>query len=458
MPQNRVIRPSERAGRATTLRGLAWVLVLMAPLLATQVSAQEPPPGAPLSVSDAIAAALKGQPRLKAAESQLEAAQARSRDERLNQVGELATTLLYTPTQKPLRIDFPGLPPNIPPISFDVKQVQTYAAMATYTLPVWTFGALAGQREAARSGERATQCALARARQQTALEAERAFYQAAAAVAGVEVAVQSQEQQRAFLDVAQKRADAGAAARLDVLKAELAVARAEADLVEARNREALARELLVTATNDERFRPAALTPLAPEADVLPDETQAVATAAQQRPDLASRQGQVDAARFAGNALQGARLPALALRAQITQQNAALRDVLRKDSQIYQVGLALNWDVTRALRGASVVAEQRASERGLVHTLHAEGAAVALEVRSALSSAREARERIRIQTHAVAVAEEQARVARLAYAEGVITSVEAQDAERGLTAARVAELAARLDGATARAELRFAMGQ
>ena len=61
-------------------------------------------------------------------------------------------------------------------------------------------------------------------------------------------------------------------------------------------------------------------------------------------------------------------------------------------------------------------------------------------------------------HAVQVAEEQARVARLAYAEGVITSVEAQDAELGLTAARFALLRARLDAATARAELKFAVGE
>jgi outer membrane protein TolC len=79
------------------------------------------------------------------------------------------------------------------------------------------------------------------------------------------------------------------------------------------------------------------------------------------------------------------------------------------------------------------------------------------VRSALLSVREARERIDVEQRALTVAEEQARVARLAYREGLITSVEGQDAELALTAARFALLRARHDGALAEARLTLAMG-
>lgn len=82
----------------------------------------------------------------------------------------------------------------------------------------------------------------------------------------------------------------------------------------------------------------------------------------------------------------------------------------------------------------------------------------MEVRSALFNAKEARERAKVQTSAVAVAEEQARVARLAYREGLITSVELQGAELALTAARFNRLRAHLDAALAQANLKFTLGE
>ena len=60
--------------------------------------------------------------------------------------------------------------------------------------------------------------------------------------------------------------------------------------------------------------------------------------------------------------------------------------------------------------------------------------------------------------ALVTAEEQARVARLAYGEGAISALEARDADLGLTGARFALLRARLDLALAQARLRYAMGE
>jgi outer membrane protein len=436
----------------TRLLAFSLTLSLVGAMAFTQPATSE------LGVDDAVAAALANQPRLKAAASQLDAARARTRETQLKRLGELTTTFLYTPEQKPLKIDFAGFPPYVPPLSFDVKQIQTYSAMANYTLPLWTGGALTAERRAAQSAERSGELSFARAKQQTALEAAQAFYQGAAVVAAVNVSEQNLEQQQAFLRLTEQRAEAGVAARLDQLKAQLAVSRAQSDLIEARHRERLAREALVTLTSDERFRSARLRPLPDGSAVLPEEGPATESARRRRPDLRAIERQIEAQHFAGNALNGARLPALAFRAQLTQQNEALRDMLGSDSQIYSVGFALNWDLTKALRGGAAVAEQRAAESGLRHTLRAAESEAELDVRAALFAAREARERVQVQQQGLLAAEEQARVARLAYGEGVITSVESQDAELGLTAARFALLRARLDAATAAAALKCALGE
>jgi outer membrane protein TolC len=64
----------------------------------------------------------------------------------------------------------------------------------------------------------------------------------------------------------------------------------------------------------------------------------------------------------------------------------------------------------------------------------------------------------VEARALAVAEEQARVSRLAYREGLATASEAQESELALTAARFSLLRARLDLAMARAQLMLAMGE
>lgn len=417
-----------------------------------------PGAGDPLTLQDAVAAALREQPRLKAAEEGLKAAEAKAEGAFLNQVGRFEATYLYTPSQKPLEVRFPGVPPLIPPASFEVKSLQKHSFQATFSQPLWTWGALAKQTSAARTERDATRLGLDRTRQATAFEAAKAFLTAAQAQEAVGVSEQALEQQKAFLKVASSRFEAGAAPKLDVLKAELAVARAESDLLQARNRASLAREALVSATFDARFRDQPLGAYEADGAELPEEAAAVAKALAQRTDLQSLTRQAQAASLGSEAARASGLPALAFRAGLTQQNDDFSKAFTNASQLYQVGLALSWEGFSPLRSRAKAAELKAQSTALRHTLHQAESGVALEVRSALLNAKEARERALVEARAVKVAEEQARVARLAYREGVLTSVEAQEAELALTAARFKRLWAALDAAQAQVALRFALGE
>jgi outer membrane protein, multidrug efflux system len=209
---------------------------------------------------------------------------------------------------------------------------------------------------------------------------------------------------------------------------------------------------------DERFRGAALKAPAVGSEAPPAEEVAVALAQGRRPDLLALIDQADALKLGAKATAAAARPSLALRASITQQNDAARDMFKKQSQIYMAGVAVSWDAFGLLRTPSKVAELKANERAARQTQRAAVEGVALEVRSALLSVREARERVSVEERALTVAEEQARVARLAYREGLITSVEAQDAELALTAARFDLLRARRDGAVADSRLSLALGE
>jgi len=452
------------------------VLALASPVFTLPLGAQAPPAGSPvetsvsgddvtvdgssqpLTVADAVEAALDHQPRLKAAETRTDAAAARTTQAGLSRFGRIGATVLYTPWQKPLIVEFPGIEPYVPPSSFEVKQLQTYALNASATVPVFTWGALSGQRAAARAEEAATRHDVRRTRQQIEFETRRSFYGAMASEAAVGVAEKGLEQQRAFLATAMSRERAGAVARLDVLKAELGVRRAEATLGETRNTARLAREALATVTVDPRFRERPLRYEGPPATPLPDETEAIRAALASRPDLSALGRQAESLRLAAKALEGSALPSVAVRGEITQQNDATADVLRSRSRLYQVGFALGWDAVDAKRSRVRARELRANESGIRELARGTAESVALEVRSALLSAREAGDRLETERRALAVAEEQARVARLAYREGLTTAVEAQDAELALTSTEFALLRATLDLATAHAELRLALGE
>ena len=412
----------------------------------------------PLTLQDAVSAALHEQPRLRAAEEGLKAAEARAEGVALNRLGRFETTYLYTPSQKPLEIVFPGVPPLIPAASFEVKTLQKHSFQATFTQPLWTWGALSKHTAAARQERDATRLGLDRTRQQTAFDAAKAFLTAAQAQGALVVSEQALEQQRAFHKVATSRFQAGAAPKLDLLKAELAVARAESDLLQTRNHAKLAREVLVSVTFDPRFRDLPLAPMKAETGDLPSEDAALSRALSQRTDLQAPQPQARSAELGSQAAQASGLPAVAFRAGVTQQNDELSKAFNKSSQLYQAGLAVTWEGFSPLRSRAKAAELKAQSTALRHGMKALESGVALEVRSALLNLREARERALLEARAVTVAEEQARVARLAYREGVLTSVEAQEAELALSSAKFKQIYAELDAALAHQSLRFAMGE
>jgi outer membrane protein TolC len=191
---------------------------------------------------------------------------------------------------------------------------------------------------------------------------------------------------------------------------------------------------------------------------LPEEAEAVAQALRQRPDLAALGRSAEAFTLGGEAATAASRPALGFRASLTQQNDAAGRMWNGASRLYQAGFALSWEGFSPLRSNARAAELRASATEARHRLRGAEEGVALEVRMALSSAQEARERAEVQRRALAVAEEQVRIARLAYQEGVITSVEAEDAELALTAARFQVARAAMDAALTRAQLAFALGE
>lgn len=411
----------------------------------------------PLTLSDALESARARHPALAAARAARDAAQAGTGLARANQLGRLETSFQWTPVLKNPQIAVPANPPFLPAQSFPLDLTYRQQGSITLDQPLWTWGSLSGRVKAARLQEEEATQALRREGQEVRYQVIQAYLKAREAEAASEVAASTLELERAFLATAQARVREGTAPRLDSLKAELAVSRAGSDLVAQQNGARAAREELVAATEDPRFREGALAPVPPAQGPDRKVEDLVARALADRGDLRSLERRREALGAAADATRSGGRPTLSLVGSVAQQNGAWGPFLQDSSRTYLLGLALRWDALGQRRARYQAAETRMEADQVQAQARALADQATLEVRTAWLQVEDARAQVRLAEAAMAQAEEQARVARISYREGVATAVEAQDAELDLSRARYQQLAADLARDLAEARLEWAAG-
>ncbi|HEX3462760.1 MAG TPA: efflux RND transporter permease subunit [Candidatus Elarobacter sp.] len=250
---------------------------------------------------------------------------------------------------------------------------------------------------------------------------------------------------QAFAEAARKRFAAGDAPRIDVVRADVALARAQGDLAragadDANAADALARETGVAASALGATANAAIPaaqPLAPDA--------AIARATQSRGDVRSAEENVRAAQAGVNAAQRAAIPPVTLTAGYT------RGV---DSGVPIGGPTVGASVAIPL-GGSLGAKVRA-QRALVDVAVAKRDAVtrqvAVEVGAAARNASAAVEAQRASDAALAAARAELDAASLGYRSGASTSLDLSSARSTYAQAQVDALSALYDRLQAQATL------
>jgi outer membrane protein TolC len=227
------------------------------------------------------------------------------------------------------------------------------------------------------------------------------------------------------------RYQAGAIAKVGLLRAEIDRARAEQDLLRARNSRASARIALATLLD----RPVDFEVEDPPAPALPDEPGSLEeVAVAERPDVLAARRSVDAARSGKRALTGGYLPDLAAFGRWTIQNAA--GFTGQEDQ-WAVGVGAQWRILDGgLREAEIreagarVDEAEASAASAVARARQEVRTALLDLESARANAVKAREQRDL-------AAENQRLVDVSFRAGAATAVEQADATAQL---RNAELA------------------
>lgn len=406
----------------------------------------------PLSLDEALASAERHHPSLAASQGARDAGQARFDQARLDRLGRVDASVAWNPNVQNPTFPIPGGP------SLTLPLVGTHTFGVQIDQPLWTWNRLRGRQIAAGREVESLDSRMGRVRQTMRASVRSAYLQVLQCEAAEGVAQEALKQQQAFLGMAQARVRAGSAPRLDVLKAELAVSAAETEAVARRTQVRAARAALVLATGDEALRRQPLAPWTSPTIPLQEEDFHMARALAQRLDLRALDQQIQATALEASAWRSSGLPSLHLVGSLSQQSAPLGGWMGGRSRATHLGVAVRWEGFALPRSRARAAEREAQGREQAAHRRQLQDQVRSEVRNACLGLEDAQAQCALAETALRQAEEQARVARLAYTAGVVTAVEAQDAELALTRARHQKLHAALSRDLAWVALTHAVGE
>lgn len=280
----------------------------------------------------------------------------------------------------------------------------------------------------------------------------RAYYGVYTAREAVRLAEEALRTTESARDLVRRQVDAGLAPPRLSLQAELDVSRARRQLEQARAAREVAERAFANATGLDPAAPVEL----PAPPTLPESVEAAVEAARaRRPDILAAERQHDAARWQQRANWSGWLPTVNGRfTEVYTENTGFSEhdtfwvaAVEAEWLLWDGG----WRVAKAREaGAQARAAELLVER---RVLDAD-----LHVRSAWATLQEAEAALVATEREVALAEENARLARLGFEAGSATFLEVEQAELGLHAARLDGVTARMNRDLAAIDVRVAMGR
>jgi HAE1 family hydrophobic/amphiphilic exporter-1 len=339
---------------------------------------------------------------------------------------------------------------SIPPSSATVD------AQLGVSQPLYTGGQVTAAIRAARVGLASVDDQLKISRQSALLEVSTAYYDILLAREMHSIAVQSRDQKARFLEEAKKRNAAGTATEYDVLVAKVDLENAQPAIVRARNLVVTLRERLRYLLGRGGPQVDVRGELAVEIAPWPDYESELARAVEKRPELSDLRHRIGVSGELVTIARSGDMPRLEARAGAGWKYFRSGDA-GADGKTWAVGLFATWPLFDGMRTRGRVAQAR-SDR---NTLRIEEAqlldAIALQVRDAVNTVRDAGEVVRAIADTVGQAERLLSLAEKGYEYGVKTKLEVDDAQLNLSQAKGTLARSRRDYLIANAALLRAIG-
>jgi hydrophobe/amphiphile efflux-1 (HAE1) family protein len=441
------------ARAAARVTGILFVIGLIGAFLSVaRVFAADPP----LTIDRAVQMAVSRNESLKVNQERLRESQAHVSEAQAAFLPSLNLNFLYTPTQASPLLKIPAgvFGPNEQ--TFRANLTRENVMRFDISQPLYTGGRLSNAYAAQAAGEEASRLDLERSRQALILQVYESFYAALMNEQGVRVNEEGVTIAQKHLELAKARFDAGSAARLDVLRAEVELSNAKAKLIRARSDTDVGYQRLRTVLSLPQGEPLQLAGTLEEIPNVPSAA-VIETALGSRADIRSIGQQREAAQRLVSLANAEMKPIVAFSGNYQYQEDGLSSLLQGSNRSYQFGLnftvpLFNAPTVAARRGAAAAQVKQAE-----HAMNAALDNARLDVASASRELDAAREIVATEQKAVELARESLTIAEVSYENGVITATELNDARLSLLETEWQLMQAKYGQIVAAARTRFAAG-
>jgi outer membrane protein len=390
-------------------------IALLAALLTSPLVSAE-------TLSDAWNAALRSHSLIAAAKERSEAAGRELEGTRAERRPRVDLTTGYTRLDQAPRFAFDGFvsPPLFDGDSFVVASAQV-------SVPIYTGGSLGHGITAAESAADASARAVTAVTQGIKLAVAAAYVDVLRAESALAVADSNVATLTAHTDDTSNRFESGVVPRNDYLAASVALADARQRRLTAANALELARSAYNRLLGRDMSAAVELRPDLGIDALVPSQTSLealLAMAREQRPELAALESSAVALRERSSAARASRSPQLAL----TGGYQRLENQILDEEAFWMVGLAFQWNLFDSGRSASRAAALDRQANALMDERAELDGQIALEIRRALLDRTEAMNRRLVAGQAVEQAVENLDVARDRYLSGAGTNADVLSAE------------------------------
>ena len=412
-----------------------------------------------LSRADAVAQALAANPTMKLSFEQVALLEGRIVEAKADALPDITWNTLALRSRDPALLNSPGFDSFPPEFREALAPIpaNAFSTAADVRQTIFSFKlgkALQAARVARVAGDQEVQ----RARQETALDAIRAYNQLLFAIEQLRVSRTNLQSKQTHVEYARNRRAAGVATDLEVLRAEVDLENARAESLRAENEVSAARSLL----NTVMLRPTT-TPIVPTdtLQVVPfpvDFDAAVTEAMAARPDLQLLRTEEQVQTLLIDVAAGDAKPTVEFNGSFGFAVRRPENLFSTDYSRWSAGINLKVPLFDGRRTAGRVAQQRAQRNTVTQQIAALESQVRLDVQSAIDALALADRTFQAAELNVSQARRASEMTEANYKLGAATQLEVVDAQQALRDAENIRNLSLYTHSNARAVMRFVMGR
>ena len=439
------------------MKVLRFGAVGLAVVLSAGALAQQQPSG--LTLQDSIRIALQNSRSLRTVLEDERKANARVREAKGAGLPQLDISANYRRLDRVPKARFPSFDPVSGTFTFneiEIQPIDSGTGTVSLSQVVDISGVVRTATDAASLFSRIANLDVQRTRNDVVLQVKQAFYDVLRAQELVRVAEESLRNAEVRRKLAQAAVDAGVSPKLDVMRAEAAVAAAQQAVITARNALQLAKSAFNNVLGRRVDEPVELLPVDEQVPESADFNQYLQEALAKRTEMIQANLGISLAEKQITAAKRDQLPTVVVRGQ-WDFNLKTSTFQPREYSFTAIA-AVQFKIWDSGQTQGRVEQARADVEKAKITIENVREGIALEVRSAYLGLQEAREKVAVAEKGLQAATESLRVARLRYEAGVSNQLELSDAELAYTQAEQNLVNARYDLRVAWARLEKAMGR